>query len=118
MIALIRNSPGNPQPTYHDAIKFPGDLWEPDIDLAEWPELRDFVSPAELDAYVDLYGSGMSCDKAVEGFNLPPPPPRRTLTLKDLATAEAIRGNPRRDSFSTGVWQQRNCFLVRGAPAR
>lgn len=122
MIALIRNSPGDPQPTYHDTPIFSGDLWEPDIDLAEWPELRDYVSPAELDAYAGLLcASDMSCDsatgvKAIGSFELPPPPPRRTLTLNDLATAEAVREDPRRDSFPTGIWRQRSRFLVHGEP--
>lgn len=67
-----------------------GDLWEPALDPSEWPEMRHYVSPEELNAYADLCKSAADAD-AARGAHLPPAPPRITLTLNDLVTAEEAR---------------------------
>ena len=58
--------------------------------------MREYVSPEELNAYADLCKAAAEADvargaKAVGGANLPPAPPRVTLTLNDLAAAEEAR---------------------------
>eukprot|EP00752_Nemacystus_decipiens_P009571 g8551.t1 len=73
-----------------------GNLWEPALDPSEWPEMRHYVSPEELNTYADLCRSAAEADaargaKAIGGGNLPPAPPRATLTLNDLAAAEEAR---------------------------
>lgn len=73
-----------------------GNLWEPDVDPAEWPEMREYVSPAELNAYSDLCNSVAAANTAkgpteVGAAKLPPAPVRLTLGLSDLADAEAAK---------------------------
>lgn len=69
------------------------------MDPAEWPEMREYVSPAELDAYGDLYKAAVRAEAAKNGGGsgradpdvLPPAPPRTTLSLDDLERAAAAR---------------------------
>lgn len=58
--------------------------------------MRDYVSPAELNAYADLCVSVADADAATGAktaghSKLPPAPRRVTLGLNDLAAAEAAR---------------------------
>lgn len=58
--------------------------------------MRDYVSPEELRTYADLCNAVAEADaarggKAIGDSNLPPAPPRVTLTLNDLAAAEEAR---------------------------
>lgn len=76
-----------------------GQLWEPVVDPAEWPEMREYISPSELDAYMDLYNAAVEAEAAKESgerkvidLDEPPSAPvRLTLTLEDLKAAEEER---------------------------
>lgn len=84
-----------------------GNLWEPTLDRAEWPEMRDYVSPTELDIYSDICRSiaDANAAKGAKGAlnkKPPPPPPRATLSLSDLAAAESWQAEQKQagDSLS------------------
>ncbi|CAB1112884.1 unnamed protein product [Ectocarpus sp. CCAP 1310/34] len=84
-----------------------GDLWEPALDPSEWPEMRDYVSPQELDAYAALCRSAAEANearggKAIGGANLPPAPRREILSLSDLAAAEEARTGLQPATFGSG----------------
>lgn len=81
-----------------------GDLWEPALDPAEWPEMREYVSTAELNAYEILYNAAADAEAAKIGgartgnsggrdvvLKSPPVLPRMALSLNDLRAAEAAR---------------------------
>lgn len=77
------------------------------MDPSEWPEMRDYVSPQELDAYAALCRSAAEADearrgKAIGGANLPPAPRRETLSLSDLAAAEEARAGLQPTTFASG----------------
>lgn len=70
--------------------------------------MRHYVAPEELNAYADLCKSAAEADaargaKAVGDANLPPAPPRETLTLNDLAAAEEARVALGQDSAVEGT---------------
>lgn len=77
------------------------------MDPSEWPEMRDYVSPQELDAYAALCKAATEADearggKAIGGANLPPAPRRETLSLNDLAAAEEARAGLQPATFASG----------------
>lgn len=77
---------------YRSPTDVAGGLWEPELDPAEWPEMREYVTSEELQAYVDLCSKNAKAKAEDPGDTLLPlPPPRTKLFLDDLAAADAAK---------------------------